>query len=89
MVWSIGRRDGGSGRRGGLKNRCPQGRGGSNPPLGTRIHIQRRPYGNLYEASRIERAAHLLDLLVTMPRTAWVFRHDDRETGTRRRWEGC
>src|SRR2546421_68484 len=37
MVWSATRRDGGIGRRGGLKNRSPQGRGGSNPPLGTTV----------------------------------------------------
>src|SRR5215470_4550669 len=30
------RRDGGTGRRGGLKNRSPQGGGGSTPPLGTK-----------------------------------------------------
>src|SRR4030081_3623051 len=30
------RRGGGTGRRVGLKNRCPQGRAGSTPALGTR-----------------------------------------------------
>lgn len=32
---STGRRGGGTGRRVGLKNRCPQGRAGSTPALGT------------------------------------------------------
>ena len=44
-------RDGGNGRRGGLKNRSPQGGGGSTPPLGTTIwyfgsigFLYRRPH---------------------------------------------
>src|SRR6266545_2152004 len=40
MVWSRPsgpRRGGGTGRRVGLKNRCPQGRAGSTPALGTRL----------------------------------------------------
>ena len=45
------RRDGGTGRRGGLKNRSPQGGGGSTPPLGTSALFQRHfrdkpEYGN-------------------------------------------
>src|SRR5438067_12513873 len=34
------RRGGGTGRRVGLKNRCPQGRAGSTPALGTIAHTK-------------------------------------------------
>src|ERR1700693_2862559 len=33
------RRGGGTGRRVGLKNRCPQGRSGSTPDLGTKLAV--------------------------------------------------